>query len=111
MAATVNSNSVVATNSPLGPTTRVTSTVITGDASYPTGGYALTAAQLGLSVVGDAIASIAGSATNNAADAASWNQATGKLQLFTSGTTGALVEQTAATNVSGITVKIIAFGF
>lgn len=89
---------------------RITVSTVVGDSSYPTGGTALTGAQLGLPVgqVQFAICSVTGSASNNAAVAASYNTATGKLQCW-SGTT--LAETASTTNLSGLTVTVVAFGY
>jgi hypothetical protein len=87
---------------------KFTVTTVVGDSSYPTGGTALTAAQLGLTQVAFAICTVTGSASNNAAVAASYNTSTGKLQMW-SGTT--LAETASTTNVSGLTVTVIAFGY
>lgn len=92
------------------PNTRAGFATLTPDTSYPTGGYAVTPAQLGLSRVSFAMCNAVGSASNNGAATASYNQATGKVQLFTTGTTGAQVEVASAANVSGITVNILALG-
>lgn len=87
---------------------RVTVTTVVGDSSYPTGGTALSAQQLGLlNTVSFALCFVTGSAANNAAIAASYNTSTGKLQMW-SGTT--LAETAAATNLSGLTITIVAFG-
>lgn len=87
---------------------RLTVTTVVGDSSYPTGGTALTAAQLGLSVVLFAICSVTGSASNNAAIHSSYNIATGKLQMWSGAT---LAETANTTNVSGLTITVLAFGY
>lgn len=93
---------------------RTVSTVV-GDASYPTGGTALTAQQLGLptTLVYAKVVGLAGSAANNGAVSAYFNNSTGKLQAFA--TTGVspvgLVEVTATTNLSGLTFLIEAEGY
>jgi hypothetical protein len=114
MAASITSGpSFLQNTGPIGPTIRTTLTTITPDTSYPTGGYALTAAQLGLSNVADAVCNIVGGTTNNGAVAASYNAATGKLQLWATGGTSpvTLAEVASTTNVSGVTVKVAAFGY
>ena len=80
--------------------TREVIVTITGDASYPTGGYALTFPGISNVLFVDAQSSSSG-------HPAVWNYATGKLQLFTSGGT----EVAAATNVSTITVRAAVLGF
>ena len=72
---------------------------ITGDASYPTGGYALTFPGITTVLFVDAQSSSSG-------HPAVWNYATGKLQFFTSGGT----EVTAATNLSAVTVRAAVLG-
>ena len=96
-----------------GPVGRLTVTQITGDTSYPTGGTAVTAAQLGLNSVGGAICTVQGSAANNTATGASYNVATGKLQMWaTTGTTpDANTEAANASNLSGLTITVLAWGF
>lgn len=93
---------------------RTVSTVV-GDGSYPTGGTALTAAQLGLptTLVYAKVVGLAGSAANNGAVSATFNNATGKLQCWAS--TGVspvgLVEVANGVNLSGLTVTIEAEGY
>ena len=72
---------------------------ITGDASYPTGGYAITFPGITNVVFAD----IQSSSTGHPC---AWNYATGKLQFFTSG--GA--EVAAATNLSAVTVRAAVIG-
>lgn len=95
---------------------KVTVTTVVGDSSYPTGGTALTGKQLGLPV-GQVLFTIdqivASSGSNDSAIAAKYNTSTGNLQMF-SGTDGAGVpfaETANTTNVSGLTVQIVAFGY
>ena len=89
----------------------VTVTTVVGDGNYPTGGTALTAAQLGLSsTVLFAVCTVAGSAANNGGSNATYNLSTGKLQVFVL-TTGALAEVVNTGNLSGLTITIVAFGY
>ena len=76
---------------------------VTGDASYPTGGYALTPQQFGFAQ------SITFMDPNmsNAAHIITWNSATQKLQFWTAQNT----EVANTTNVSTVTVQIQAFGY
>ena len=113
MAATLTNNQFLQNTGPIGPTIRTTMTTLTPDASYPTGGYAVTAVQLGLSNVAGAVCNIVGGAANNAAVAASYNATTGKVQFWVTGGTSpvTLAEAAAAANLSGLTVQIIAFGY
>ncbi len=93
---------------------------VTGDTSYPTGGYAITPALLGLNAFKTAFGGTGVPATvpfelvgHNAA-ASSWfpvvNYSTGKLQLYdvsaTTSTSATLSELAAATNVSGFSGTI-----
>ena len=81
---------------------------IVGDSSYPTGGSALTPAQLGLTTVLAAQAELQVSAvTAPVATAATYLVGTGKFQVWQA--SGA--EMTNATNLSTITFQIIAFGY
>ena len=94
---------------------KITVTTVVGDSSYPTGGTAITGAQLGLptGTVLFTICSVTGSASNNTAAEASYNTATGKLQMWSlTDSAGCPLAETAnATNVSGITVTIVAWGY
>lgn len=67
---------------------------VTGDSSYPTGGYAISFPGITNVVFVDAQSSSSG-------HPAVWNYSTGKLQLFTSGGT----EVANATNVSTVKVR------
>lgn len=88
----------------------MTVTNVVGSASYTTGGDALTPTQLGLSQVLFAQAEVfATTGSNNVASNAVY-LTSGKLQQFTTGTTGAVAEVSSAGNVSGITWQIIAWG-
>jgi hypothetical protein len=75
--------------------------VITGDTSYPTGGYTLTPALFGYTTLTGAIAHCLVGIPTNAAGF-SFNPATLKLQLLTT----AGVEVAAAVNVSTVSVLI-----
>lgn len=88
------------------PTVRMTQTTVLCDASYPTGGYAVTAAQLGLGTVAGAVATTGG-VQAGASTAVQWyyNTATNKLQAFTA--TGEVANAVVLTNQ---TVNILAFG-
>jgi len=79
--------------------------VVTGDSSYPTGGYSITPALFGLQYLGHAVCTgpVAGSAV--AADAA-LNQTTNKLLFLAPAGT----EVTAATNVSAISFNVEGYG-
>ena len=95
---------------------RATVTTIVGDSSYPSpGGTALTGLQLGLpvGVVMFAICTVTGSASNNTAVSASYNTSTGKLQMWsvTDSAGGPLAETANATNLSGLTITVVAFGY
>lgn len=105
MAATISTGPAVLPISSV-PTTRCTITKVLCDASYPTGGYALTAAQLGLSTVGAAICT-AGGVQAAASTAIQWvyNVVTSKLQAFTA--TGEVAGAVVLTNQ---TVQVVAFG-
>jgi hypothetical protein len=95
---------------------KMTVSTVVGDSSYPTGGTALTGAQLGLPTGVLAYAEVvgmSGSASNNGAIDASFNNATGKLQMWASSGTSpvGLVEVSNGVNLSGVTVTIKAFGY
>lgn len=91
---------------------KMTVTNVVGEASYTTGGPVITAAQLGLNTILFAQAEIlAGSGANATSNSMSVViQAGGgsaKLQCWSN----AQAEITSATNVSGVTWQIIAFGY
>jgi hypothetical protein len=92
-------------------TSRVSITTLTPDAAYPTGGYPVTPQQLGLQQVTAAVAHVSGGAANNGAVQASYNAATGKVQLWaSSGVSPVGLVEAGAVNLSGLTVTILAFG-
>ena len=72
---------------------------ITADASYPTGGYAVTFPGITNAIFVDTQSSSAG-------HPAVWNYATGKLQFFTSGGT----EVANAATLAGVTVRAAVLG-
>jgi|SRR5579871_7015603 len=77
------------------------------DNSYPTGGYAIAPSAVGLEQI---LAVLAGG--NLAGYIPSYNQATGKLQLFQqSAATGALTEVANTTNVSAVSHRLVFFGW
>ena len=84
---------------------RVTTQDCTGDASYPTNGYAVTAAQFGMRIIYGMVA-VGG---NAASFAYMWvyNQATGKLQAYNP-TTGA--EVAGNPNFSAVTPRMLVYG-
>lgn len=91
---------------------KMTVTNVTGDSAYPTGGSPVTPQQLGLSTVfagqAEVYASTGANATSTAASlvvAAGGGSA--NLKCFTN----ANAEVANATNVSGVTWQIIAFGY
>lgn len=86
---------------------RVTVTDITLDSSYPTGGEAVTAANLGLSTVLFAICNVkAVSGTVNIANAY-YDQANSKLKIYDE-TPG---EVANAADLSSNVVRVLAFGY
>ena len=91
---------------------KVTVSTVVGDSAYATGGTALSAAQLGLStLVFAVVVAVAGSASNNTAVEATYNNATGKLQMWaTTGTSPVGLAEPNSVNLSGITATILAFG-
>jgi len=80
---------------------RVSIVNVTGDASYATGGYALTNQQIG----GDLETDLVIPTTATTGHTAAWNASTGKLMFFAGGT-----EVTNATNVSTVTVPVLVYG-
>jgi hypothetical protein len=85
----------------------MTVTTIVGDSSYPTGGSAVTAANLGLStVLFSQVGASASSGANCASTAQTYNLSTAKLQCFAN--TG--IEVANTTNLSGLTLTVIAWG-
>lgn len=94
---------------------RVTRNTVVGDAAYPTGGSALTPAQLGLpNSVLFAIVTLHGAgATDNDAVAARYDEVNEKLQCFSlTDAAGVPAAETAnAVNLSGLTWDVVAFGY
>jgi hypothetical protein len=101
---------------------QVTRNSVVGDTSYPTGGSALTAAQLGLpnKVLWASVTIKATTGSNNGATSARYDEVNGKLQCFTTTDTNAAyaanqqdttVEVTNGTNLSGLTFDVVAFGY
>lgn len=91
----------------LGPL-RVVNTTITGDSSYPTGGSSLPAASFGLDAILFTSAEIQNLSGTNSTGVSTvvYNVTTSKLQCF-----GATSETSNATNLSGVTFNVIAFGY
>lgn len=83
-------------------------TEITMDSSYPTGGEAVTAAQLGLATVDVALCS------TNTGHIAQYDKANAKIKLYYADydavADGALIEVPAATDVATVVVTVVAFG-
>jgi hypothetical protein len=85
---------------------RITVTQVVLDTSYPTGGSALSASQLGMTdVVLFAITSLVNVGANGPAEAR-YNIPNGTLQAFSA--TGEIAN---ATNLSAATAEIVAFGY
>ena len=80
---------------------------VTGDASYPTGGYPLDVNQVGCPLTRLAVFQNEGNAGGAAVFAAIWNDATKKVQFYA--TQG--VEVTAAVNVSAYTFQFLFLGY
>lgn len=92
---------------------KMTLTTIVGDSAYATGGTAVTAAQLGLGTLKYAVVvGLSGSASNNGAVQATFNNSTGKLQMWaSSGTSPVGLVEAGSVNLSGLTVTIQAWGY
>lgn len=97
---------------------KATLTTVVADSAYSAGGTALSAAQLGLNVVLFASCEVtgapanAGSQTNALAYDASYNQSTGKLQMWAAaGTTPNIGKNEATGNLSALTVTVFAIGY
>lgn len=99
---------------------KITVSTVVGDSAYSAGGTALSGLQLGLPMntvlfaicfVSNAPAN-AGSLTNALATSATYNVATGKLQMWAAaGTTPNLGLNEATGNLSALTVTVVAFGY
>lgn len=83
-------------------------TEVTMDSSYPTGGEAVTAAQLGLATVDVAICS------TNTGHIAQYDKANAKIKLYYADydavADGALIEVPNTTNVAAVVVTVVAYG-
>jgi len=106
MAATVTS---VFSGSILGAKQRVSVTTITGDSSYATGGYAITANQVGFSRITAVLAVGA-----NTGYVPTWDATNSKLKVFygdnNNASDGPLIEVPAATDLSAVSFTVLAFG-
>lgn len=81
--------------------TRAVTFDVTGDTSYPAGGYAITPADLGLKFIQGAV--LIGVNTAGLVYFASWNLTTGKLAFVTAGAEG-------SGNLTTITLRVRFFG-
>lgn len=84
---------------------RVTVTDVVADSSYPTGGEALTAAQLGLSQVAWAIVTV-NAPTADAVVAGEYDVTNSKLILYT-----ATAQVSNGTDLTDVGVQVVAFGY
>lgn len=80
---------------------RLRAWALTGDTSYTTGGYSVTAAQLGLQVLRGVF--VIG--TNTTGYSVAYNVATGKIQFYANGT-----EVSSMTDIHTKTVYVLAVG-
>lgn len=78
---------------------------LTGDNNYPTGGYVLTPAQLGFSLRTDFVIPIA----NSTSRIAEWVAATGAIRILNVAG-GVIAEVNNGTDLSALTVNLLAFG-
>lgn len=105
MAATVSS---VFSGSLIGAKQRIAVTTVTGDSSYATGGYAITANQFGFSRI-TAIVPV-----GNTGYVPVWDSTNSKLKVFyvdnNAAADSALIEVPAATDLSAATFTVLAFG-
>lgn len=106
MAATVTT---VFSGSLLGAKQRISVTTITGDASYATGGYAITANQVGFSRITAVL--VVGA---NTGYVPVWDSTNSKLKVFYADNNAvvdsALIEVPAATDLSAVSFTVLAFG-
>jgi hypothetical protein len=106
MAATVTT---VFSGSVFGAKQRITVTTVLGDASYATGGYAITANQVGFSRITAVLAVGA-----NTGYVPSWDATNSKLKVFyadnNAASDSALIEVPAATDLSAVSFTVLAFG-
>lgn len=87
---------------------RQTVTEVALDSSYPTGGEAITAAQLGLSFVDAALCS------SSTGHIARYDKTNAKIKMFYADydavADGALIEVPNTTDLSAVTVTVVAYG-
>lgn len=106
MAATVTT---VFAGSLLGAAQRISVETVTGDASYATGGYAITPNQFGF-VRTSAVVPVG----SNTGYVPSWDQTNSKLKVFfgdnNNASDGPLIEVASATDLSAVSFTVIAFG-
>lgn len=85
---------------------------VTFDASYPTGGLAITAANVGLSTIDTMQITVTTPSAATTSDQVVWNSATGKLMVFASNgaAPAQLVEMANATSLASLVVDVLAYG-
>lgn len=91
-------------------TERIGQLLLTGTASYPTGGYTISASRFGLTTINNVIATPvdpAGTATT--CYIGLWDQKNGALRFMKS-QTGLLVEESSTTDVHAFQFQLTAFG-
>lgn len=105
MAATIAKDSAISDQPQAIGQFKVAVRTLTPDASYPAGGYAVTAAAVGLAKILFVVLSGTGGYVSQ------WNPATGKVQMFRqSAATSALTEPTGV-DVSASPVELLIFGY
>lgn len=92
---------------------RMSVITVVGDSAYSSGGTTIAASSFGFTnLLVAAVLSVRGSASNNGAVQADFNNTTGKLQMFaTSGTSPVGLVEAGSVNLSGVTVTLIGFGY
>lgn len=85
---------------------------VTFDASYTTGGLAITAADVGLSSIDTVQITVTTPSAATTADQVAWNRSTGKLMVFASNgaAPAQLVEMANATSLAALVVDVVAYG-
>lgn len=85
---------------------------VTFDASYPTGGLAITAANVGLTSLDTMQVTVTTPSAATTSDEVMWNSATGKMMVFASNgaAPAQLVEMANATSLSALVVDVLAYG-
>jgi len=84
-----------------------------GSSDYPSGGYAITPANVGLRLISAILvigATLAAGGALTTVSIGVWNYGTGKLQFFKSNTASDMTEESGSADLSALTFKLLVLG-